>query len=72
MSDTDKTVAALLAAALIDKHIVDDGATLPEKAERAVDVYLACFRAIRAVEAQSDQIESGRNREDFAPPGRTS
>ena len=60
VSDTDRTVAALLAAALIDKHIVDDGATLAEKAERAVELYLACFQAIRTAEAQSDRIEARR------------
>ncbi len=48
MSDTDQHVASRLAAALIDKHIVDDGATLTEKAERAVELYLACLKAIRA------------------------
>lgn len=51
MSDIDQHVAARLAAALIDKHIVDDGATLGEKAERAVELYLACLQAIRLADA---------------------
>jgi hypothetical protein len=61
VSDTDKTVAALLAAALIDKHVVDDGATLTEKADRAVEVYLACFQAIRAAGAPSPPPDSRLN-----------
>ena len=61
MSDTDKTVAALLAAALIDKHVVDDGATLTEKADRAVEVYLACFQAIQAAGAQPPPPDSRPN-----------